>query len=422
MRKDHYPLIKDRPVRLTLASAFVALVVLWSLTIAFHGAPDESTHFFLLDYLYTNHHFPLHTVIDQPFHGTVSLHTWAPGDFWYHGLPFPHVLGGLVTTYVGSFILPQNLLYLGARAFNWLLAGLFFSAIYRIGTSQNLGTKRAALIAGIICLIPQVTFIFAYFNSDAYGITVIALALAALLEYKATPTLKTALAAGFFIGLTCLAKIYFLPSLVFFAVTLTLQTVCVKPSRTRLLALILLTAFVTCLPMLAYTYHLFGEVSGVSGQAEFVNMHRESAAAAGGTCYLMCKNGLVDLHTLIPWLTTSAKSYFSLTGWMSIALSQTHYIIALAAMTGLVLATLFLLIRKPANFALKDFNLNFAIPSIMILGLFPAIVLFSIIGSQLAMPQPQGRYLFVTIPFLGYLIAMLVSTHPLTHYQAGKTQ
>ena len=57
----------------------------------------------------------------------------------------------------------------------------------------------------------------------------------------------------------------------------------------------------------------------------------------------------------------------------------------------------------------KNFDIDYHLPLILILGLFPSMIMISLIASQNGFPQAQGRYLFVTIPFLFYLIALVAN-------------
>lgn len=396
---------KDVRYKVTLGVSYVLVVIIWSLTIPFSGAPDESTHFYLLDYIFTLHEFPNTINIPQAFSGEVTHHTWRAGSFWYHGLPFPHVVGGLITTTIASFLLPENLLYIGARVFNWILAGFFIAALYRIARAHKLLPRTSALIAIAICLIPQVSFIFSYFNSDAYGITVIALSLASLLEFTRKQTPTKAIQLGACVGLLLLAKLYFLPSLVFITAIIIAKSFG-NAINIKLTATAIVTALIVAAPMLLFTYSTFGEITGVSGQVAFVEMHRNDPGSTAGTCYLVCGDKLINFQSLAPWLRMSAMSYFSVTGWMNIYIPSWQYTIAMLVGCLAIAAAIFSTTAIYPKLEKKDFYLEHALPLVMILGMIPSIVILSILGSQLAMPQPQGRYLFVTIPFMAYMLAL----------------
>ncbi|MEE4336577.1 glycosyltransferase family 39 protein [Pseudomonas alliivorans] len=399
-----------------LAVTYFLILAAWSLGIAFHGAPDESTHFFLLEYLKAYHSMPDAAEPVKAFTGTISGHTWQPGDFWYHGLPFPHVIGALISSYGLSWMLPSEFAYLAVRCFNWILGAIFICALFRIGHRAGMPKKAAALGALAVALVPQVSFAFSYFNSDAYGVMSVALLLSALLGFLKTPAKYTAICLGGSIGLMLMAKLYLLPALVFAGVMFAATQVFGKQRLTKHIATILLVAVIVSAPMLVFTYLEFGEITGISGQLQFVEMHKTNPAAGFGTCYIGCSGKLLEMGNIAPWITLTLMSYFSVTGWMNIFISPPYYTVAALLFMALVLAAIIQTLRVYSPDNKSAFLLKNLLPLIMILGLFPSIILLSLLASQNSMPQPQGRYLFVTLPFLAMLIAIAT-----TRYSSAQT-
>jgi len=388
-----------------LAVFYVFLIALWSFGIAFNGAPDESTHFYLLEYLYSNHTLPLATEPLQTLTGSISGHIWQKGEFWYHGLPFPHILGALITTDIGSWFLPSELLYLGARSFNWLLGGVFICALFR--AARNVGAPVViSMLIAISVSIPQVTFVFSYLNSDGYGLMCIALLISALTAFINSPIRKRAMYLGLAIGVMLMAKLYFIPALVFAFVMLAATRIFNNKSVLAHWPTIVIAAVAVASPMLIIVFLKYGEISGISGQIDFVNMHKLNPAAGYGTCYFLCGDNLLNDRTLLPWLDLTLKSYFSVTGWMNIFISDLYYGIAALILFAVICASAFQI--KPLNSQETPLSIavDYALPILMIVALYPAITALSLIASQNSLPQPQGRYLFVTIPFLGLLLAM----------------
>ncbi|MFK3798202.1 hypothetical protein [Pseudomonas sp. NPDC088444] len=392
--------------QLLLAAFYMVLVAAWSSGIAFNSAPDESTHFFLLEFLEKFHSLPASSEPHETLTGLISGRTWQKGEFWYHGLPFPHILGAVVTAKVGSWLLPADLLYLGARSFNWLLGAVFICALFRTARAVGTPLQIAALIAVNVALIPQVTFVFSYLNSDGYGLASIALLLSTMTNYINSPTRKRAMYLGLAIGLMLLAKLYFLPALVFASIMLTVNRLFKDRRVLSHLPTTLIAAAIVALPMLAVVYLKYGEVSGVSGQIDFVAMHKLNPAAGYGTCYFLCSDHLINTKNLLPWLSLTLASYFSVTGWMNIFIAAPYYLIAALLLLALMGAAFYQI--RPLNKAepWKEITIHYILPIVMIAGLYPAITLLSLIASQNSLPQPQGRYLFVTIPFLGLLISL----------------
>ncbi|MCF5713705.1 glycosyltransferase family 39 protein [Pseudomonas tremae] len=397
--------------QLLLAAVYIIVLILWSVGISFHGGPDESTHFFLLEYLKTFHELPNAAEPLQPFTGSLSGYTWHPGEFWYHGLPFPHAIGAMISSYGLSWLLPDDLAYLSARSFNWILGAVFICALYRIACRAGMTEKSAAFSALIISLIPQVSFVFSYFNSDAYGLASIALLLSSLLGYIKSPTKYTAICFGAALGLMFLAKLYFLPALVFAGSMLIAYRYAGERKVTQLFPLALVVGLLISAPMLIITYLKYGEITGITGQLDFVAMHKSNPAQGFGTCYIKCPGHLIDMTTVLPWLSLATKSYFSVTGWMNVYIPDSYY---MGAALLLILITLTAIVQTARACALPDKKkliLENLLPLIMILGLFPSIIILSLVASQNSLPQPQGRYLFVTIPFLALIISIATTTH-----------
>lgn len=403
---NRYAASTDFRCQLSLAACYFLLVAVWSSGIAFNSAPDESTHFFLLEFLNKFHTLPASSEPHEALTGLISGHTWQRGEFWYHGLPFPHIMGALLTTKIGSWFLPADLLYLGARSFNWLLGAVFVCALFRTARAVGCSILIAALIATSIALIPQVTFVFSYLNSDGYGLASIALLISTTFDYINSPTRKRAMYLGLTIGLMMLAKLYFLPALVFAAVTLAVNRVFNNRQVLSHLPTILIAALIIATPMLFIVYLKYGEVSGISGQMDFVAMHKLNPAAGYGTCYFLCTDAVLNTKNLLPWLHLTFASYFSVTGWMNIFIAKSYYSTAAGLFLFLIGAALYQIHPVSRTESWKEITINYILPIVMIIGLYPAITLLSLIASQNSLPQPQGRYLFVTIPFVGLLISL----------------
>lgn len=398
--------LTNKRCQLLLAALYIFIIAVWSCGIAFNSAPDESTHFFLLEFLNKFDAMPSTMEPKQAFTGLISGRTWQQGEFWYHGLPFPHVIGALITTKVGSWLMPADLLYLAARSFNWILGGVFICSLFRIARSIGNSMQISALIALSIALIPQVTFVFSYLNSDGYGLASIGLLIGTMISYTNSPTRKRAMYLGLAVGLMLLAKLYFLPALVFVAVMLVVNRKFMNHQLLTHWKTLCIAAVIVAVPMLLVVYLKYGEISGVSGQLDFVEMHKLNPAAGYGTCYLFCGDQFVNTKNLIPWLELTLTSYFSVTGWMNIFISEYFYVFASMAFVCTIGFSILQIKPLRASETWKDITISYILPLVMIIGLFPAITLLSLIASQNSLPQPQGRYLFVTIPFLALLLAL----------------
>src|SRR6266568_8534419 len=148
-----------------LCASYVGLIAMWSFFIPFNGAPDEQAHFFLLEYIYGFAALPAIGVDPvKPFVGPLTGAIYQNSQIWYHGLPFLHVLGGWIYAEGASWAFSFGEKFMAARAFNWTLGGVFLFSLLRCLRSIELPTTAGRGIAVFVAAIPQVTFVFAYFN------------------------------------------------------------------------------------------------------------------------------------------------------------------------------------------------------------------------------------------------------------------
>lgn len=380
------------------------IVIAWSMTIAFHGAPDEATHFFLIEYLRIFESMP--NVNSPAFMGRFSNFAYAENFFWYYGLPFPHAIGGLLTGILGEYILPSPLWFLGVRLFNWVLSIFFVIGLIRLTRELGLSFFWAAIFGLFVALIPQVVFVFSYFNSDAFGLVVVVWLLNASLKYYARPGPRSAAFYGLMLGLLFLAKIYYWPAFVFCFVMHVANAIYGKSMKWSESALIVLVAVIVAGPMLAFVYVNFGEITGRSGQIDFSNLHKFHPGTGYGTCYVGCQEAIFLWSNIIPWLMLTAKSYFSVTGWMNIYIDK-YYYVAAGILALIIVGLAFVVLVMGFYLKIKRDLIEFELPVFLIFGMFPSVVFVSMLASQATLPQPQGRYIFVTVPFLVYLLAIM---------------
>ena len=205
---------------------YVALVTAWSFLIALNGGPDEINHLFLVEYILQFGSIPKPQVDPVvPFVGHLTGVEFPNGMPWYAGLPFLHSLCAAAIAKFVSAALPSGAGYFGARLFDWLLGGIFVFTLIRVLLWSGLQPLAVRLIALLIAIIPQVTFIFAYFNHDAFGVVAVTLALHAFLRVvkQSGSVLPDAIYFGASCGLVLLSKPYHYSALMFFTLMLLLM-------------------------------------------------------------------------------------------------------------------------------------------------------------------------------------------------------
>ena len=415
------------PIDGAIAIAFFLLAGFWSLVTPLHGAPDELNHFFLLEYLYAFGSLPRPQIDPvQPYIGILTGAKFDNTMVWYQGLPFAHVLGGLAFAKLFSPAFPDDG-YLAARLFNWMLGGVFIFALLR--TLRWSGAKDiiAILIGVSVAAIPQVTFIFSYFNHDAFGLAAVALALYAFIRTVRVPAYKrNAIYFGICCGLILLSKPYHWPALVFFGLMLLLVR-STKPSF-PFGAIVLrasLAAMLAAAPMLAWTYFEYGDVTGREMWRYFLTVYPDTRSATRGLCYVFCSPGFIHWSELGNWLWSTFTSFFGRLGWLNLALPTAIYVLWFGPLALLfeTCSMIFVgrrlnVIRSPQS-AAAIFDAAFvALTSLMLLG----TLVMSLLISQFAAPQAQGRYLFVVIPFAAYCIALFAKDAEANERPAAKSK
>lgn len=411
--------IEEAPGRRTILYStlvvllFTMLVVAWSLMIPVNGAPDESTHLFLVEYLYTYGKIPSPGIDPAvPFISPLSGATISKERFWYYGLPYLHTLGATATAHLFADYFPLYNGYLAVRAFNWLLAPVF--AISLLTTAGMVGVRGALYYLAPIAflLVPQLTFLFAYFNADAFALTATTLALALMLWAIRHPHSLRPLLFGLGCGLVMSSKIYFYPSLVFFSFYIVYQYIVDRKFPViRFFLLAIAACAAVALPVLGTTYLEFGEFTGLKGQVAFTAMH---LSAKTMSCFIFCSDKLIDVPNTSWWLFMAGRSFFYGLGWMNVWLSDDFYSFFFFPIVAAILAVSLLY----SAYSLIRYRIDgleaFRIPLMTLLfwSMTISVILLNIIGSQMLLPQPQGRYLYVAFPFAAFLVfSMLGRVH-----------
>jgi hypothetical protein len=261
-------------------------------------------------------------------------------------------------------------------------------------------------------LVPQLTFLFSYFNADAFALTATTLALALMLWAFRRPHSLRPLLFGLGCGLVLSSKIYFYPSLVFFAVYIAYQYLVDRSFpvvRFCLMAIAAATAI--ALPVLGATYLEFGEFTGLKGQVAFTAMHLSAKTIS---CFVLCSDRLIDVTNTTWWIFNAGRSFFYGLGWMNVFLSEGFYSYFFFPIVAAILAVSVLysgssLIRYRVD-GLEA--LRIPLMTLLFWSMTIAVILLNILGSQMLLPQPQGRYLYVAFPFAAFLVfTMLGRAH-----------
>ncbi len=403
-----------------LSAAYVALVILWSLVIPFNGAPDEFTHFFLIEYLFLFRDMPVPGLDPAAtFTGILSDYVYHPDAFWYYGLPYLNALLGLASASVLVDYLSAELAFLAPRAVNWGLAGVFFLSLLAIGRGLEVRPAALALLAIILAAVPQVTFVFAYFNADGFALATTTLSLAAFVWMLRTRSTRAAILLGAACGLVLCSKLYYFPAFVFYGTVLAFLGLLDRGPVLRPVLWAVGTALLVAGPYLALVYWQFGEITGMSGQVDFTEWYRGNADQRA-VCFVLCEGRIIHWTNMEGWLGTTFRSYFYGLGWMTLFLEAHHYRVFFFPLVGLLFLVSLAVAGRDLVARALPWPERLWRPLLVVLfwSMAVCVVLANAYGSQELVPQPQGRYLFVTIPF-AFLMACALAGAPRVLLRTG---
>jgi hypothetical protein len=394
------------------AVAYMGLIVLWSLQIPFNAAPDEAAHYFFPEYLIKFHSIPVLTEEVVQFIGPLTHIPHRTDGAWYFAMPFLHLIGAAFTGAIGATFLPASSAFYGIRAFNWLMGGLAAAALVQLAI-RGFGPPlyRTAIVLFALS-IPQVTFVFAYFNDDAFGFAMSCVLLCLVQEafFWGKINLKLSVLLSLTIGLLTLAKVYYWPVIVFVAARSIIKlgpreaaALLAGLSLTKAIAL-LTPALVLALPFHVFNWWHYGDFTGVAVSHRFGELHPERTSQALKICFMFCHGRLLDWALLRPWLFSTFQSFYAVFDYMTVRVPAPFYV-AYFAPVSLAIA---LMILVPCGLGLKASVTKFwsdqILTPLLALGLLTVLLLISIWNSQTYSYQPQGRYLFAIIPVVSAIL------------------
>lgn len=307
------------------------------------------------------------------------------------------------------------LAYQTYRFLNVLLYGLTLACLFFIPT----GTSWPALAGFIFVCVPQVNYIYAYANSDAWSLSVVALFFLWVLAQQEQPfwlwSWSQVSALGILTALVFLTKQPYWLSLAFLypliAGPLLLNPKAIPPRLTAAL-----------IPKLAFLIFIIALIAGPLqiiyplSQGDFasaVEQMREEKAREEFKPSNPTRPGLrlaakgapfKDIALNRAWIEGSTKSFYGLFGYFNVHSPRWVYGLAAAGFGLLALLTYWTFIRDGRQ-------LPYAVKFLLLAG--PVIIVLNVLGSMYNSWQidfqPQGRYLF---PSLVPLSIMLLGTVP----------
>lgn len=359
---------------------FAVNALLWLTLIPFNRAPDEYLHYQVAEFIANNKRLPILGTDLKAFFliNKVPIISYASVP----NLSYP--ISAFFITLGSLFVDKANLFYF-ARVSS-LISGLGVIWLgFRISVKMFPNDRLLqAFVPAILAMLPQLTFVSAYTNMDAFASLTSALVLYLLFKQKGSEwDFKSCLILGLSLGLLMLSKInayILLPiALAWFALTQEKFKNALKKA-----VLIVGTALILISPWFTWNYIKYGDILGLSIQKQLM---KEASPAYKLIAY--------DLKTLLfetKWLQTTFKSFWGLFDWMYLTLPNFFYA-TVALLSAAAIFGFGIHFFKLAPVTLKKQRLAYF--TLIIIPLTALIL--SLIFSLKSDYQPQGRYLFTAI-------------------------
>lgn len=405
-------------------SAFVGWNCLrWSERIPFDGAPDEADHYAIQKFVAEHGRLPRYGEGEFSAHMMGTNHSRLPPDTSPERLQFQLHRHGRYELRLPMIFSPQMPYWLAgmsmrllggpsvtkARSFSALWIALAALCTYGAGLLLWRNPFPASVAALCFGLWPQVSFIGAYANDDAFAVFAVALLLLAFAWVRLDCLAwKRVLFMGFAVGVVASAKYYvyaiFPLLLVWWGDLWRRQGRVVVPR---------LAAGFGCAAVVAapwfirnavlYDGDFLGREAAARYEAQYVAtlpapvLARTVAPGAGRLGTDLLSDQRLDAAELAKrdFLRTSLESFWGRFGWMNSRLDPSAYIWALYVLAGALSLSLLALPFLPGigpRFT--------AVPHLFALPYLGLLFVISLYNSLYVCYQPQGRYFLSVVPAL----------------------
>lgn len=371
----------------TVAASFVAWICLATPE---NFSPDEQLHLKALAYYAKGALFP-------PQIGSSEA---LPYESPHHAFSYLYLLDPVYPLYglVGAVLrTPADHMVLLGRGLNFTLLVGGFALLLRY--RKVLGTAAVLLAISI----PQVLYLFSYFNGDAFGLftSVAALLFALLWAQNRTPLpgpthTRLALVFGVIYGLAILSKsFYVVPVLSVACIFLWLVGRSLRRDDRQVERSALLTFFIAASAVVAarlavdvVTYGVHDICATGVGKCQALRDYQAAHAQMASYGKPASATALFHVLTDSEWLSSSLRSFMIGFGYMQFFAPPEYYTIASAFWLVACAALLWFLVRAgEIATALKA-------ALILLMGVVAAPLGLSALYSATYDYQPQGRYLF----------------------------
>lgn len=409
-----------------IIAAYLILAVLYATRVPIWNAPDEPAHYNYIHSIAVGHQLPVLRPGDynQNLLARLTHEKFPPGEsiaalrYESHQPPLYYLLAAPVLAVFQSAPIRSQVVAL--RLFTTLIGALFIVATYRLARLLFPKSEVAALAAGaFVAFIPQHLFMTAAIDNDALAELMLAVSLIVAIEDVAERgRSRRDLRAGVVVGLSVLTKLVAGVSAVLVVAGLA-GAALLAPDRPAAFRQLPLRVARVAGVAFAISGWWFVRNFIVYGLNDPVGLRRHAQVVTGQPL-----TGHLNLALIRQMALTLFHSFWGQFGWMGIPYSNRTYDVlgsfsALIAL-GVVLFIWRTLHTRPASgfFLGTELVNSSGIPTILslpqliafgILALEIVVIATGVIFYNLRYLQPQGRYLFPTLPALAIFVVGGVS-------------
>lgn len=408
----------NAPLATLVAAAVFGVALWWAAAVPFGGAPDEPDHYRMVEFVAQHGRLPRygepgflvslmsrttrrHVADPSNRRGLVALElNPQPVELrqTYLFVPqLPYALNGWACRLLGGASAPV------ARGFNALCVAIAAFLVFLAGRALWPQSRFAAVVAGLCAgLWPQLCFLGAYVNDDAFAVmSAAALVTACVLCQHHEFDRRHAIALGIGVGLVGASKPYglvFLPLALLWFWRWSGSNFAGSPRfasagfrRRTLLALGVAAALVV--PWLVRNAMLFeGDPTGrrfLNREARaFVESLPPAVKGSAKLLYFDPPERKLTTARLGSWMDITFESFWARFGWMNVRGPRVLFIAALVVLAAGIIGS------WPQRRAWWNAPELFAIPGLLLL------IAGSLLNSRIIDFQPQGRYLLAAAPAL----------------------
>jgi len=379
--------LNEKIIIVLLVNVFLFQLV-WINTIPYNFAPDEFSHFDVIERFVKNGSYPVFG--HDPEKGILKKEGQTTPSFSALQ-PLPYLLDSIFV-FPFKTIIPSEEWFILSRLGSALAVVIFVFAVFLIVekiTNDKIVVLFSAASAGFV---PAITFIGSYVNSDVWALALSSLALAfsVIIFFSKNPSRLMFLGSGISVGLATLTRYNFYPLLLIASLIIFSKTVATKKMKLELIVFSI-AFFFSCSWWFIKNLKLYSNLLMIQPYFEVLKRVRPEEFKNLGFYNLMFKT---------EWPRITAKSFYAAFDWNYIFLPSTFYFV-LALL--LVIFSVILLVNLK-----KMKGGYFFLLLVFLVGIF--LNIFTVVyQSAFFAYQPQGRYALGLYPLMIALFSLGIS-------------